>query len=330
MFDHPEDQLLASGPVWHGVAIGWRKDAGLNIQPLQSTNERLVGIKILMPQSSLILISLYAPTSGHDEDFLETISNLSEYLHTNCSQADQVVIGADSNCSTKSSSRRQVAWHNFCEKYSLVIHSSQLPTFHHHNGSSSTFIDVFAASNTLEMGETRQYCTLDTPLNLSSHDPIENNVVIALENSGEETKYTDTYTDFKRQKIIWEPSKIAEYQHLADRALSNAVSYWSTPESIPILSSLLSNLLVKCATLVFDSTTNCKTSVNRPPENIRKAKSALKASFKAWKNAGKPSSKADPLRASYAEARAHLQRLYRYQNNLVNIKHNNYLMQLSR
>ena len=213
MFEHPEDKLLASGPVWHGVAIGWRKDAGLSIQPLQSTNERIIGLRILLSQSSLVLVSLYAPTSGHDEDFLETISNLSEYLHTNCSQADQVVIGADSNCSTKSSSRRQVAWHNFCEKYSLVIHSSQLPTFHHHNGSSSTFIDVFAASNTLEMGDTRHYCTLDTPLNLSSHDPIENNVVIALENSGEETKYTDTYTDFQRQKIIWEPSNTLQTEH---------------------------------------------------------------------------------------------------------------------
>ena len=331
MFDHPEDQLLASGPVWHGVAIGWRKDAGLNIQPLQSTNERLVGIKILMPQSSLILISLYAPTSGHDEDFLETISNLSEYLRTNCSQGDQIIIGADSNCSTRSSSRRQVAWQNFCEKHLLVIHSSQLPTFHHHNGSSSTFIDIFAASSTLQLGNTHQHCTLDTPLNLSSHDPIENKAVIKLEMSDKKSKYADTYTDFKRQKIIWEPSKISKYQQLAEKALSHALSYWNTPESIPVLSSLLSNLLVKCASMVFDSTKpNCKTRAKREPENIRKAKLALKTSFKAWKCAGKPRSKADPQWASYAEARANLQRLRRYHHNLANIKHNNHLMQLSR
>ena len=81
MFQNPEDKLSSSGPVWHGVAIGWRTDMRLNVQPLQSNNERIAGMKIMLSQHSLLLISLYAPTSGKDEDFLETMSILSDFLH---------------------------------------------------------------------------------------------------------------------------------------------------------------------------------------------------------------------------------------------------------
>ena len=330
MFQNPEDKLSSSGPVWHGVAIGWRTDTSLNLQPLQSNNERIAGIKILLSQHSLLLISLYAPTSGKDDDFLETISILSDFIRENCSQGDQVLIGADTNCSTKSSSRRQLAWKNFCQAHSLVLHSPRLPTFHHHNGSSHSIIDAFTASSTLKLGDTVQHCTLETPHNLSSHDPIRN-VVEIREQIREQNKFVDTYTDFKRQKIIWEPSKISDYQLLAEKALSEALSFWNTPESIPVLSSLVSNLLVKCASMVFSSkTSEVRKTTKKPPLKIRQARALLKKSFKAWKRAGKPGCKDDPLRQHYREARASLQRLHRYHNNLASIRDNNYLMHLNK
>ena len=321
MFANPEELLSSRGPVWHGVAIGWRKDAGLNFQALESTNERIVGVKLSMSGRSLILISLYAPTSGHDEDFLATISNLSDYLRTNCSQDDQVLIGADTNCSNKSSPRRQRAWAVFCQENSLVTHSPPFPTFHHHNGLSSTSIDAFVATSSLTLGNTRQYCTLDTPTNLSSHDPIMTSVAIAPETSSQNSKFSDTYTDFKRSKIAWDPSKLQEYQTLTDKALTDAVTYWDSPEFIPLLSTLLSNLLVKCASLAYDSTTaKIKRTAKKPPWRIRQARSTLNKCFKAWKKAGRPCNKEDPIRQRYAEARSNLQRLTRYENNLANIK----------
>ena len=116
------------------------------------------------------------------------------------------------------------------------------------------------------------FSIVDTPLNFSSHDPIENTVVISLENNNKESKFSNTYTDFYRKKIIWEPSKFKEYQELAEKALSDALAYWETPESIPVLSTLLSNLLVKCAVLVFDSVTpGSKSPTKKPSKRIRRA-----------------------------------------------------------
>ena len=330
MFQNPEDKLSSSGPVWHGVAIGWRTDMRLNLQPIQSNNERIAGIKIMFSQHSLLLVSLYAPTSGKDEDFLETMSILSDFLRTNRSQDDQVLIGADTNCSTKSSSRRQVAWKGFCLINNLVHHSPQFPTFHHHNGSSHSQIDAFAASSTLELGDTVQHCTMETPHNLSSHDPIRN-VVVLREPIIQQNKYSDTYADFKRQKIIWESSKISAYQQLAEKALSQAISFWNTPESIPVLSSLMSTLLVRCATMIFPTkTSEVMKTIRKPPFKIRQAQAVLKKSFKAWKSAGKPNCKDDPLQQHYRNARAGLQRLYRYEKNLASIRENNHLMHLNK
>ena len=110
MFDNPEDKLLKPDHVWHGVAIGWQQNLNHAINYLVSNNERIAGIKLKFADTSIILISFYAPTSGKDEEFSEAVSSLSEFIiqHTT-EDNEQVVIGTDSNCSSKSSARRQLS-----------------------------------------------------------------------------------------------------------------------------------------------------------------------------------------------------------------------------
>ena len=202
-----------------------------------------------------------------------------------------------------------------------------LPTFHHHNGMSDSCIDLFAATRGLDIGSISQYCTLETPLNLSSYDPIKTILCVQLEKSTDASQYSGTYSNFDRKRITWDPSRFPQYQRLAAKVLSDAIIFWDSPETIPLLSSLLSNLLVQCATMVFDS----KTSSNQqhwksPSKKIKQAKDALKHSFRVWKKAGKPASKLNQTRLVYSAARASLQRLTRYEDNLKQIKQNHHLM----
>ena len=97
MLCYPEDQVLKPNHVWHGVAIGWRKDITVNIQAIESTHDRAVGVKMTLLKKSLLLVSYYAPTSGKDDDFLESISCLTEYLQRNLGPSDQIIIGTDCN-----------------------------------------------------------------------------------------------------------------------------------------------------------------------------------------------------------------------------------------
>ena len=170
MFQHPEDQLSKPAHVWNGVAVGWKKDINGSINLISSTYNRIAGIKLSLSSGTLLLVSFYAPTAGQDEDYLESISYLSQYLETNLSADAQVIIGTDSNCSAKSTPRRRQSWKQFCESFNLKVSAALHPTFHHHNGTSNSTIDFFVHSEGLNIESLVQHCTLNNPLNLSSRD----------------------------------------------------------------------------------------------------------------------------------------------------------------
>ena len=326
MFQLNEDKLLNSGPTWHGVAIGWHQEINSNISFPETNHERVVGIKLQKSGNSLLMISFYAPTSGHDDDFLESISFLTSYIHEHSRTGDNVVIGTDCNCSEKSTLRRQVAWKNFCETFSLKMYKTGSPTFHHNNGTSESSIDIFAASNTLEITNVHQICTLETPSNLSSHDPIAATIVVQDVSEIRESKHKSSYKAFHPEKIVWDESRMDDYQKLAGQALSDAQEYWDTPETIPLLSSLFSKLLVQCAEMVFDKKPTKTTTTVKSSKRVLQAEKTLLSSFKKWKRGGRPASKTDPLKKIYTTAKSNLQRLRRHEDNLKSIKHNNFLM----
>ena len=127
MFENPEDVLGKQAHIWHGVAIGWRRDINASIKILDSTCDRIAAIKMELNERYLLLLSIYASTSGQDEEFLELISHLSDFIHKHSSSSDQVLIGGDSNCSTKSSKRRQMAWESFCNNKMIKTYLSPNP-----------------------------------------------------------------------------------------------------------------------------------------------------------------------------------------------------------
>ena len=131
--------------------------------------------------------------------------------------------------------------------------------------------------------------------------------------------------------MVWDSSKIPEYQKLVAKSLSDALAYWDNPESLPLLSSLFSNLLVKCATLVFDtSSIPDKSSPKLPPIKVRQAQNSLKKMFKLWKDDGKPTSISKSSRRYYTDARRNLQRIIRQEKNFLHIRQHNHLMFLDR
>ena len=325
MLVHNEDKIQNPGPVWHGVAIGWHDSISSLVTPLESSCDRFCGIRISTGNMSLLLVSLYAPTHGKDDDFLECMDFLSQFLLINLSETDKLVIGADSNCSEKSSGKRKKAWRMFCEVFSLKIESSPHPTFHHHNGSSHSLIDLFAVSESLELSMLHHLCTLEDPHNLSSHDSLIFSTKIST-NDVPDSLHEKSYSNFKREKIIWDMEKIPDYQNLAAKALKDAEDYWPQPESIPLLSSLYSNLLVTAAKLVFNTTKPSTHFKNRKSKELIKSEINLSKQFKYWKRAGRPRDEGNKLWQSYKQARSSLQYKRRNKENLQNIQINNKLM----
>ena len=332
MFSNPEDQILHQGPVWHGAAIAWHDDINDRVTRVESDYEQYSAIRINLGEQNLLAISVYAPTSGKDEEFLECFSHLSNFVTKNKSANDLVVLGLDSNCSEKSSSRRKSAFAGFCKTLSLRMHKSLKPTFHHSNLTSESCIDFFlvSESESLKPGHIQQVCTLDNPLNLSSHDPLVCNLKVqqSLSEKSNKTDYTNTYREFDETRIIWDSTLVPHYQELAGKALSGALEFWDQVEAIPLLCSLFSQLLVKTAKMTFQSTPLKKKSNGlKKSRKLLECEKALKKAHKAWKIQGKPRASTNQSRASFLKARAELQKVNRMEQRMTSTRDNNYLMQ---
>ena len=151
MYTDTEDRLLHTGAVWHGTVIGWSRNIDKHIKKLSPVNERFCGI--LYSESnlefSIIAYTLYMPTSGKDEEFLEVLELLRRDILENITEKSSIIIGTDSNVSAKSTKRRITALHSFLEYFSLSsIHETQNATFHHNNGTSESQIDHIFVSTT--------------------------------------------------------------------------------------------------------------------------------------------------------------------------------------
>ena len=328
MFTHSEDKLSSSTQVWHGSAVCWHNSLNQWVKKIPLTHERFSAVLLSITDTEeLLLISLYAPTSGKDDDFLECIGFLSEFISSNTPASGSVIIGADSNCSDKSTTRRQLIWADFCENFSFSKETTNIPTFHHNNGSSESCIDYFL-SKKCRINNLKQICTLDSPMNFSAHDPILASILIP-KRAEEPSKHSHTYSDFVRKKVVWDKSRIEEYKILTNKALSDASNLWNAPEAIPVLCSLYSNLLVKCSDIAFDTRSPLKKKKEkdiRKHKRLSKEESAVLKMFKQWKKAGKPRNKSNPTRQAYVRARANFQNRRRYLDNLSYVSNNNELM----
>ena len=105
------------------------------------------------------------PTSGQDDDFLETISQLTLNILENMEKRENciIIIELDSNQSEKSTHRRSNAMKSFMSDFSLKsILPDERPTFHHNNQISESQIDdiLFFIPDS---------CNSDFKLNFSDH-----------------------------------------------------------------------------------------------------------------------------------------------------------------
>ena len=119
MFTPEEEIMTKSGPIWHGTSIGWSLDIDKHVKRLPITSERFCGFIFSSEECSFLAYTLYLPTSGQDEDFNEIIDILTADILQYMNEDMGLIIGADTNESSKSSKRRQRAMSHFKDIFKL-------------------------------------------------------------------------------------------------------------------------------------------------------------------------------------------------------------------
>ena len=332
LFNHPEDKIGQPDHNWHGAGIAWHHSLKSYVVPVNNVNEGFTGIRIKMESKTLFVISVYFPTRGKDDQFLECISCLSNFITSNTVAGDVIIVGCDSNCSENSTKRRISALNWLCEEHFLAKLVSTGPTFHHNNGTSETNLDYYLVSKQhfSLFAEPTIVCTLNHPLNLSAHDVIPSSLNVARDSfsGANENVFTHTFTPYEVKHIVWDGGDTTPYRDATDIALKHMEEVFNEPEFIPLKCELYSRLLVTCA----EGTLKVKTTRTRKSRSLKFSKRQNKAwkefdkSFKAWSKAGKPRSETNHLYKHFKVARSNFQRVRRYEDNLKSIKHNNQLM----
>ena len=247
----PEDIILKTGPTWHGTAIGWHSSLSPNVQKLPIVSTRFCGLRLKICNIEIIAYTVYLPTAGQDDEFLEEISLLTHDINEHTNHDSTVIIGIDLNTSEKSTSRRKEAFSAFNSEFELkTILPGEEPTFHHNNGVSESQIDHILTNNTKIVSFLEHKCKLDDPTNLSSHDAILGKLKMYVDKDKDDTNNTHNYEDFKPNKIKWEENK--EYQDMTARILGQLLKTYDEPEHLPDLAEMTSNMIALCGEKCFD------------------------------------------------------------------------------
>ena len=327
----PEDRLSNPDHTWHGAAVLWHESLNSSVLQITNTNVRFTGIKLKIQSETILAISLYLPTTGKDQEFVECLAELSAYIADNTSDRVTTLIGTDSNCSERSSQYRLRAFQCFCEEQHLTKVCHTGPTFHHSNGTSSSNIDYFLISCNRgdRLKAATVQCKQDFPENLSSHDPVFSTLVIpSTTQVSQQEKYTHTYTAFSQPRVVWNTEDIPAYQALTEKFLSECDLYFPNPDFLPLKCQLYSDLLVKAAEITLDLKPCVSTAKkSQIPPRVHQAWQHLHKMYKIWKKAEKPRDSENQVFLQYKEARSAFQYIRRYTNNLKTVKENNILMQ---
>ena len=337
MFKFAEDKMLDSGPVWHGTALGWDISVDQYITRLPLVSERFCGIMYNDKKTRIIAYTAYLPTSGQDNEFLHVLSQLSFNIESNMTSNTTVLIGLDSNQSTKSSRCRTEAMLRFMEYFSLkTVLLSDNPTFHHNNQTSQSQIDHILYKvperSDIAINLDKHLCKLEHFANLSSHDALVAKIVLpVVKMQYREEDYSSTYTPFMVPKPKWNESGLVKYQRQTTEKLKELANEFKEPEFIPVLCELFSKMLVISAEQNFETSkpkalkkkSNHKVYIS---DNHRKAYMEHEKICIEWRKQGRPSLTTHPAKIAKLNSQRYLQKVTREEEASKAIKNHEELM----
>ena len=255
----PELPLLRSRSTG-GTLCLWKKwlDPFVSVATLSSPSFLPIILKIPNHPIS-IHITLYLPTHGRDDDFIDALAELEICIEelTNTYPDALLFIRGDGNVNANNI-RRVNLLHHFLEKFMLIRVNIPHATYHHFvgHGSYDSNIDIILHSSIAPRKEvvTDILCKLDYPEILSHHDPILSEFALPLQLSEPnlDNLITAPRVDIKREKIIWTEDGISAYHSLVAPQLEKLRERWLDPTSKTSMSVLLdatNKLLDKAAKL---------------------------------------------------------------------------------
>ena len=195
-----------------------------------------------------IHISIYLPTSGLDNDYVEELSKLeATVLDLLDEHPDATVyIRGDANASLapRPGNKRDILFNCFCERLSLTPTDINHNTYHHFVGNISSSIDVILQlSPSKEIPQEKLVnvlCSKTSPNVDSKHDLIVSSFSLPFNPSVEPPETSKApEVDNLKHKIIWSDAGISSYREILTPRLKSLQENWLDSKSPATFSVML-------------------------------------------------------------------------------------------
>ena len=296
-----DDKIGASGHPFGGVAIVYR--GCLDIQPVNTTSNRICSVTINLHNKNIILINIYMPTDDASTSSYTEMGNVLDEvsaLITLYSDYDIYILG-DFNVDFKRNSRNAPLLRQFLNSEMLQCCHIELGnnddyTFEGPNGTRSMIDHILVNDNTFH--KILEYNILTDAINLSDHNPVH----VKL-NYTKNIDENDVSSKFSKKQVNWSKATnidISNYKNILDMLLSqiefsddflNCNLLTCTDHSFEVMNYL--NAISNAMTLASHySIPKCKAyNSNEIPgwnDYVKPFQDAAIEAYELWKNAGRP------------------------------------------
>ena len=245
---YEQDLPLLSSKAYGGTMVLWKRhlDPYVKVYPNLSTSSFLPIIFQPPDHTTTIHICIYLPTSGLEDDFLLSLSELSStlnQLHLQYPDACFFLRG-DFNVSNKNLQRNKLL-ETFKYEENLDEINVSHPTYHHFvgSGTSDSNLDKILVTSNMVDKEilSKVLCKFDEPFIDSHHDIILSSFDLTkiVSTSKHSVKALAPVIPNSRHRISWSEEGVQAYQSIVVPKIETIQNLWMRPLSRSNLSLLL-------------------------------------------------------------------------------------------
>ena len=237
-----EDRLVATNLGFHGVSVGIKEEIAEFIHEVEVEDRGIICLKYKTEECDLMLLNLYLPTSGKDEEFKTSLDEITVCLNENEDESMKTLMLGDLNVDVTRTEPRNKVWDRFLEEHELEDHVIGHVT-HRHIREKSTTENELDRVVTKGCSPTRIEIR-DVAGNKSAHTPLVVELKIEYK---EEVEAGDENAQPAERKV---PREVLEENEQVYGELTNSVAgavreLGDVPMDYKI--SLVSHLLYACA-----------------------------------------------------------------------------------
>ena len=302
-----------------GTMALWRKSLDPYVSTVPSTSSSFLPIIFSPPgYKPSVHITVYLPTAGQDEQFIEEIVKLNNFMLDYVEKHSDSIfyIRGDVNVNQKDKKRIKI-FNKFCEDWSLSETKLEHSTYHHFVGlgSSDSQLDVLLHHQDLTETLLQIHCSLNNCLVTSHHDIIESCFCLPRSIPGAVPLDNPIAPniDNHRVKIVWTEDGTLAYKDCVTNYLPKLRASWLDSSSVASFSVLLqstNSFLDMCARQTNSFINLAATPIERSkkiPKYLKRSERKLLRSYRMMKSCRSPE-----LIAAHAKQKRHHNQLRRY------------------